>query len=169
MALLSATGNRSLKIAVLADTHIPKRARGLPAKALDIIEKSDMLIHAGDILTGDFLDYLSKMLPLFAVLGNNDIGLDLPEKLEIEVDGVKLAIIHDSGDSKGRAGRMKRLFPQADAVIFGHSHIPMNSLEEGILLFNPGSATDRRRQPKHTMGTLDIASGSISGTIVELD
>jgi uncharacterized protein len=158
-----------LKIAVLADTHVPKKARGLPAKALEIIKQSDMLIHAGDILTAEFLAYLRGLLPVHAVLGNNDVGVDLPIKLQIEVEGVKVAIIHDSGPSKGRARRMKKLFPEADAVVFGHSHIPFNSLEEGILLFNPGSATDKRLQPNHTMGTLAVANGSISGTLVGLD
>ncbi|HIA53957.1 MAG TPA: metallophosphoesterase [Candidatus Melainabacteria bacterium] len=162
-------GNRSLKIAVLADTHIPKKARELPVRALEIIRQSDLLIHAGDILTEDFLEYLREMIPLHAVLGNNDIGVNLPETLQIEVERVKLAIIHDSGKSNGRARRLKRLFPDADAVVFGHSHIPINSFEEGILLFNPGSATDKRRQPKRTMGTLEVTNGSISGTIVELD
>jgi uncharacterized protein len=158
-----------LKIAVLADTHIPKKARELPVRALEIIRQSDLLIHAGDILTEDFLEYLREMIPLHAVLGNNDIGVNLPETLQIEVERVKLAIIHDSGKSNGRARRLKRLFPDADAVVFGHSHIPINSFEEGILLFNPGSATDKRRQPKRTMGTLEVTNGSISGTIVELD
>ncbi len=158
-----------MKIAVLADTHIPKKARELPVRALEIIRQSDLLIHAGDILTEDFLEYLREMIPLHAVLGNNDIGVNLPETLQIEVERVKLAIIHDSGKSNGRARRLKRLFPDADAVVFGHSHIPINSFEEGILLFNPGSATDKRRQPKRTMGTLEVTNGSISGTIVELD
>ncbi len=158
-----------MNIAVLADTHVPKKARRLPPKALEIIKTSDLLIHAGDILTADFLDYLRQFLPVHAVLGNNDLAIDLPIKLEIELEGVKVAVIHDSGAVKGRARRMKKLFPEADAVVFGHSHIPMNFLEEGILLFNPGSATDKRRQPKHTMGTLQVANGSISGAIVELD
>jgi len=158
-----------VKIAVLADTHIPKRARALPDQAISIIRQSDLLIHAGDILSLEFLDYLKSIVPVHAVLGNNDIEhhLDLPERLEIELEGVKLAVIHDSGPTKGRAQRMKRLFPKADAVVFGHSHVPINSFELGILLFNPGSATDRRRQPKHTMGTLELSNGSISGTIVE--
>lgn len=158
-----------MKIAVLADTHIPKKARRLPDRALEIIKESDMLIHAGDILTTEFLDYLRGLLPLHAVLGNNDLGVELPFSLQIEVEGLKLAVIHDSGPTKGRGRRMKRLFPEADAVVFGHSHIPTNSVEEGLLLFNPGSATDKRRQPHHTMGTLVVARGSISGTIVELD
>ncbi len=158
-----------MKIAVLADTHIPKKARALPAPAWEILRRSDLLIHAGDILTTEFLDSLREILPLYAVLGNNDVGVDLPEKLEIEVEGARLAVIHDSGTAKGRARRMKKLFPEAEAVIFGHSHIPINSREEGILLFNPGSATDKRRQPKHTMGLLEVANGFLSGTIVELD
>lgn len=158
-----------MKIAVLADTHIPKKARRLPDRALEIIKESDMLIHAGDILTTEFLDYLRGLLPLHAVLGNNDLGVELPFSLQIEVEGLKLAVIHDSGPTKGRGRRMKRLFPDSDAVVFGHSHIPTISVEEGLLLFNPGSATDKRRQPHHTMGTLVVARGSISGTIVELD
>lgn len=141
----------------------------MPDKALEIIRQSDMLIHAGDILTTEFLEYLRGLLPIHAVLGNNDIGVDLPTKLEIVVEGVKVAIIHDSGPTKGRARRMKKLFPGADAIVFGHSHIPFNSVEEGILLFNPGSATDKRLQPNHTMGTLSVANGSISGTLVGLD
>lgn len=169
LPLHTAHGNRGLKIAVLADTHIPKKARELPARALEIINQSDMLIHAGDILTEEFLQYLRCMITVHAVLGNNDTGINLPQKLQIEAEGVKLAVIHDSGPSKGRACRMRRLFPEADAVIFGHSHMPMNFEEEGILLFNPGSATDKRRQPNHTMGTLDVLNGSITGTIVELD
>lgn len=158
-----------MKIAVLADTHVPKKARELPARALEIIKQSGMLIHAGDILTAEFLEYLQGLLPVHAVLGNNDFGVDLPIKLQLEVEGVKVAIIHDSGPTKGRARRMKKLFPEADAVVFGHSHIPFNFWEEGILLFNPGSATDKRLQPNHTMGTLAVANGSISGAIVGLD
>lgn len=158
-----------MKIAVLADTHIPKKARELPAKALKIIQQSDVLIHAGDILTSEFLDYLKTLLPVHAVLGNNDTGCDLPTKLLLEMEGVCIGVIHDSGPSVGRSRRLKRIFPGAAAAVFGHSHIPMNTLEEGILLFNPGSATDKRRQAKHTMGTMLVANGSISGTLVELD
>lgn len=158
-----------MKIAVLADTHIPKRAKALPASAWKIISEADAIIHAGDIVSENFLSSLKEIAPLYAVLGNNDLELSLPEKLEIEIEKVKIAIVHDSGQSKGRATRMKRLFPQADIVIFGHSHIPMNTTEDGQLLFNPGSPTDRRMQPKFTMGMLTLSNGKHHAEIIELD
>lgn len=155
-------------VSVLADTHIPKRAKDLPSEAYKLIEKSDAIIHAGDILTSDFLARLSKILPVYAVLGNNDIGVTLPETLELELDGVNIAIIHDSGPRTGRRNRMKKRFPKARIVIYGHSHIPDCSDEDGLLLFNPGSPTDRRRQPEHTMGLLKIAEGDFVATLVKL-
>jgi putative phosphoesterase len=158
-----------MKIAVLADTHIPKRAKRLPGRVYEIINGVDAIIHAGDVLTEEFLQSLNAMAPVYAVLGNNDIGLELPERLELEWDSVKIGVIHDSGASKGRAARMRRMFPTADVVVYGHSHIPMNIREDGLLLFNPGSPTDRRMQPKHTMGLLTLKAGDVDARIVELD
>jgi hypothetical protein len=158
-----------MKIAVLADTHIPKRAKQLPAMAYELIEGVDAIIHAGDVLTAAFLQSLNTMAPVYAVLGNNDIGLELPERLELLLDSVRIGIIHDSGASKGRGARLRRTFPTADIVVFGHSHIPMNIREDGLLLFNPGSPTDRRMQPKHTMGLLTLHEGQFEARIVELD
>ena len=155
-----------LKVAVLADTHIPKRAKQLPRKAHEVIEQCDAIVHAGDVISNEFLSALGT---LYAVLGNNDIGLNLPTHLELSFEQVRLAIIHDSGASKGRGKRMRRKFPQAEVVIFGHSHIPMNLNEEGLLLFNPGSPTDRRMQPRHTMGILVLNSGVVEAQIVPLD
>ncbi|HEY9754405.1 MAG TPA: metallophosphoesterase family protein [Oculatellaceae cyanobacterium] len=158
-----------LKLAVLADTHIPKRAKDLPLKAHELIKQADAIVHAGDVISNEFLDALAQMKPLYAVRGNNDLTLSLPEQLEFSLEGVQIALIHDSGTSKGRGARMKRRFPNADVVIFGHSHIPMNEVEEGLLLFNPGSSTDRRMQPKHTMGMLTIHKGALDAKIVILD
>jgi putative phosphoesterase len=158
-----------MKIAVLADTHIPKRAKRLPERAYEIVSDVDAIIHAGDVLTGEFLQSLNMMAPVYAVLGNNDIGLELPERLELVWERVKIGVIHDSGASKGRAARMRRTFPAADLVVFGHSHIPVNIREEGLVLFNPGSPTDRRTQPKHTMGLLTVRAGEIDARIIELD
>ncbi len=155
-------------ISVLADTHIPKRAKDLPSAAYELIEKSDAIIHAGDILTSDFLAKLSRMVPVYAVLGNNDIGVTLPEILEMELDGINIAVIHDSGPKTGRRNRMKKRFPNARIVIYGHSHIPESFDQDGLLLFNPGSPTDRRRQPEHTMGLLKIAEGDFVATLVKL-
>ena len=123
------------------------------------------MLHAGDLVSGDVLDDLARFAPVKAVLGNNDVGLRaaLPETLSFDVDGVSVAMVHDSGARAGRAGRMHRRFPGADVVVFGHSHIPWN--EQGVdgqLLFNPGSATERRRQPRCTYGVLETEHGAVT-------
>jgi uncharacterized protein len=157
-----------MQIAVLADTHIPKRAKSLPPMALTLLDQADVIIHAGDILTADFLEYLESIAPIYAVLGNNDVGLSLPEQLEFKIEQTKFALIHDSGAKLGRPGRMKKLFPQADIVIFGHSHVPVNEQYGDLLLFNPGSATDRRRQPRCMMGMIEVSKQKINARIIPL-
>jgi uncharacterized protein len=178
-----------MKIAVLADTHISditnsaKRARpakGLPKAAYKILTDADAIIHAGDVVGEEFLQALRAIAPVYAVLGNNDLTLALPQHLELEFERLAIAVIHDSGSSKGRAMRMRKKFPLADIVVFGHSHIPMNVVEKdlsppidvppkALRLFNPGSPTDRRRQPKHTMGLLTLTSGKAQAEIIHLD
>ncbi|HEY9790105.1 MAG TPA: metallophosphoesterase family protein [Candidatus Obscuribacterales bacterium] len=159
-----------MRIAVLADTHIPKRARSLPEAAWKIIRSADAIIHAGDVLSPDFLHELEALAPLYAVRGNNDLTLQqLPETLEVDLAGASIALIHDSGDKKGRATRLRRRFPNADVVVFGHSHIPMNELVDGQILFNPGSPTDRRTQPHFTMGILKITDGKVLPEIIVVD
>jgi putative phosphoesterase len=158
-----------MKIAILADTHIPKRARKLPEKALAVLADADAIIHAGDVVSDEFLQSLLSIAPVYAVLGNNDLTLSLPETLEFELNGIKFAVIHDSGASAGRATRMKKRFPEAQVVVYGHSHIPMNLMENDQLLFNPGSPTDRRQQPNHTMGVLTIKVGIMESEIIALD
>jgi uncharacterized protein len=157
-----------MKIAFLADTHIPKRAKTLPPAAMTLLNQADVIIHAGDILTKNFLDELAAIAPVYAVLGNNDIGLTLPERLEFEIEHIKFALIHDSGARLGRPARLKKLFPEADIVIFGHSHMPVNEQHGDLLLFNPGSPTDRRRQPRCTMGVIEVQSKSINTSIIAL-
>jgi putative phosphoesterase len=161
--------DQPMRIAVLADTHIPNRAKTLPKAAWDLVKEADTIIHAGDVVNREFLRELQSIAPLYAVRGNNDLQLtDLPETLEIELSDVSVAIIHDSGDKKGRSQRMRKRFPHAEIVVFGHSHIPINEQESGLLLFNPGSPTDRRMQPVCTMGLLDLHNGSIRAEIVSL-
>ena len=155
-------------VSVISDTHIPRRGKDIPQKAYEIIDRSDLLIHAGDILSTDFLGNLSRRVETRAVLGNNDEPMDLPLTLEFELEGVNLAVIHDSGQKKGRRDRMRNRFPSARIIIYGHSHEPECSDEDGLLMFNPGSPTDRRRQPYHTMGLLEIENGEISGEIIIL-
>ncbi|MDQ3978751.1 MAG: metallophosphatase family protein [Actinomycetota bacterium] len=152
-------------VVVVSDTHIRRgSSRRLPDAAYRHLDTADLVLHAGDIVVSDVLDELGGFAPVHAVLGNNDIELIglLPETRQFEVEGVQVAMIHDSGPSNGRAGRMKRRFPEADVVVFGHSHIPWD--QEGLdgqLLFNPGSPTERRAQPHHTLGTLDLEDGLV--------
>ncbi|MBI2810730.1 MAG: metallophosphoesterase family protein [Candidatus Melainabacteria bacterium] len=151
-----------MRIAVLADTHIPKRAKTLPDSAWKILQSADAILHAGDVLTNNFLNQLSQLAPLYAVRGNNDTDLtNLPETLEFNLEGTRFAMIHDSGPKKQRGERLRQRFPDADVVVFGHSHIPINQYESNLLLFNPGSPTDRRTQPQLTMGLLEVSKGKI--------
>ncbi|HWW54242.1 MAG TPA: metallophosphoesterase family protein [Acidimicrobiales bacterium] len=151
---------------VLADTHIrPGRSRRLPDEVYTALGDTDVILHAGDVVTADLLDELSGFAPVHAVLGNNDFALAgaLPETLEIELDGVRVAMIHDSGPAAGREGRMARRFPSAAIVVFGHSHAPLDAAGiNGQRLFNPGSPTERRAQPFHTYGALDLRDGRIA-------
>lgn len=150
-------------VVVLADTHIRRTgARGIPEDAYAHLEQADVILHAGDVVVGEVLDELGGFAPVHAVLGNNDaelVGI-LPETQVLEIDGVRIAMVHDSGPAQGRAGRMHRRFPEADVVVFGHSHIPWDDFGvDGQLLFNPGSPTERRSQPHRTLGTLDLHPG----------
>lgn len=142
---------------VIADTHMPRRAKALPGVLRPHLERADLILHAGDLMDLSLLDTLASYAPVRAVQGNLDPADDrLPETLEFEFGGVSVAMIHDSGPKKGRRNRMRRRFPEARVVIFGHSHIPWLEDENGLLLLNPGSPTDKRRQPDHTCALLHV-------------
>ena len=152
-----------VEVAVLADTHLPD-SRTLPDHVWDRLDGADVILHAGDVTGGRLLDDLAALAPLHAVLGNNDHGLErrLPARLEVELGGVAVAMVHDSGARTGRERRMRRWFPDAAVVVFGHSHDPVDAEGvEGQRLFNPGSAIQRRRQPVHTMGWLTLSNGQV--------
>ncbi|MBA3953454.1 MAG: metallophosphoesterase family protein [Rubrobacter sp.] len=156
--------------AVIADTHIPRRARGLPEALLPHLKGADLILHAGDLMAPSLLDELEGYAPMRAVRGNLDPPeLDLPETLEFEFGGVPVAMIHDSGPKRGRRNRMRRRFPDARVVIFGHSHIPLLEDEDGLMLLNPGSPTDRRRQPRHTFALLWMEDGGVRAEILVLE
>jgi uncharacterized protein len=126
---------------------------------------AELILHAGDVCNASVLDELSSYAPVRAVLGNND-GADVaawgaPETLEFEVEGVPVAMVHDSGKAAGRGARLRRQFPAAQLVVFGHSHIPLDQAADGVRIFNPGSPTDRRRQPRCTFGVLDFDDGRL--------
>jgi putative phosphoesterase len=130
------------------------------------LEGVDAILHAGDVCTPDVLYELSAWAPVHAVRGNND-GADVadwgaPDTLLLDLAGLSVAMVHDSGPAAGRPARLRRMFPDAALVVFGHSHIPLNEIHDGQRLFNPGSPTDRRRQPRGTMGLIEIDAGRLS-------
>jgi len=154
-----------MRIVVLADTHV-RDAGGLRLgeRAWDEVRSADVILHAGDVVEPGLLAELRAVAPVHAVLGNNDDALArvLPESLVLDLDGVTVGMVHDSGARAGREGRLRRRFPTADVVVFGHSHIPWNEAGlDGQLLFNPGSATQRRSQPHRTLGVLEVAGGQV--------
>jgi uncharacterized protein len=153
-------------VVVLADTHIRRgSSRRLSDAVIAELERADVILHAGDLLVPELLDELSGFAPVHAVLGNNDHELvgRLPEQLVLDIDGVRIAMVHDSGPRAGRAGRLRRRFPDAALVVFGHSHVPTDELGiDGQRLFNPGSPTERRGQPHHTLGRLDLGDGQVA-------
>ena len=151
-------------IAVLADTHMPKGGRVLPERCARLLREAEATLHAGDFFALETLREIEALCPgpIHAVHGNVDeAGLRelLPETVEVDLGGARVAMIHDAGPAKGRVGRMRRRFPDADAVVFGHSHLPLHEEEDGFQIFNPGSPTERRRAPRHSMGLLRVESG----------
>jgi len=133
----------------------------------------DVVIHAGDFSDAAALDEVGAIgPPLVAVYGNVDSGevqRRLGEEAMLEAAGWQVCVVHDAGPAKGRIGRMKRRFPEADAVIFGHSHMPLHEEEDGFQIFNPGSPTQRRRAPKHTMGLLHARENGLHFELIDLD
>jgi putative phosphoesterase len=154
-----------MRIVALSDTHAPRRWKSCPPRVAEHLRGADLILHAGDVCTAAVLDELAAYAPVHAVLGNND-GPDVaawgaPETAEFDLDGLRVAMIHDSGPAPGRLARLRRGFPEASLVVFGHSHIPLDASGDGLRIFNPGSPTDRRRQPHGTIGLLHVAAGRL--------
>jgi uncharacterized protein len=157
--------NGGVRVALLADTHAPRRWTSCPPRVAAHLRGVDLILHAGDVCTAVVLDELAGYAPVRAVLGNNG-GADVtawgaPETLQFDLCGLRVAMVHDSGPAAGRPARLRRRFPDAGLVVFGHSHIPLDHTEYGQRIFNPGSPTDRRRQPHGTLGMLDISAGRV--------
>jgi uncharacterized protein len=153
-----------MRLVLIADTHVPKRARDLPAPVWTAVEGADAVIHAGDWVDEAFLDRLeTRCARLIGVYGNNDgpaLRARLPEVADVELDGLRVSVIHETGPATGREQRCEARFPGRDLLVFGHSHIPWDSLTPGGLrLLNPGSPTDRRRQPYATFMTAQVEGG----------
>lgn len=153
------------RLLLISDTHIPGRARRLPAAVLREADAADLVIHAGDWVAASVLDELEQHAPVLGVFGNNDgaaLRARLPEIAESTIEGVRLAVIHETGPAQRREMRMDAAFPGIDVLVFGHSHIPWDTTTpRGMRLLNPGSPTDRRRQPVHTMMTALIDDGAL--------
>jgi putative phosphoesterase len=161
------------RLIVLADTHLPNRAWRLPDAVLSAVDGADGVVHAGDWVDEATLDLLMGRTPLLiGVAGNNDgaaLHERLPEVAVATIEGVRLAVVHETGAATGRERRMDARFPDAEVVVFGHSHIPWDTTTPGGLrLLNPGSPTDRRRQPRHTYGVLTLDPGSTSWELLEV-
>ena len=156
-----------MRIAVISDTHLPRGRRALPERCLEELQAADLILHAGDIATVGVLEEIEALgPPVRAVLGNVDepalADRGVPDEIVVEAEGARIAMVHDAGPAKGRLERLRLRFPDAAAVVFGHSHIPLHEAAGGFQIFNPGSATDRRRQPRHTMGVAQVEDGEVS-------
>lgn len=163
----------TLRVAIISDTHFPRRGRSLPDDVLPRLRSADAVVHAGDLCDLQALDELRTLgPPVHVVLGNNDRPLRqlLPETLTLELGGHRIGVVHDGGDRRGRLRRLRRWFPGHDAVIFGHSHVPEHEIDpaDGFQIFNPGSLTDRRhRWPVHTFGEALIDADGIRFALFE--
>ena len=164
-----------MRLAILADTHMPKGDRRLPDACLRELERAELILHLGDFSTTAMLEELERIgPPLAGVHGNVDdpeLRRRLPEQLELELGGVRIALVHDSGPTRGRLARLRRRFPGADGVLFGHSHLPLHERdpESGFQIFNPGSPTERRRAPARTMGIGELSAGRLDLEHLDLD
>ena len=167
----------SLLLAIISDTHLPRGSRALPAECVERLRAADLILHAGDLVAADVLaDLRSIGPPVEAVQGNVDdveVRAQLPAARLVVAGAARIAMVHDAGPAGGRLARLRARFASAgaDAVVFGHSHIPLHERDPatGFQIFNPGSPTDRRRQPTHTMGQARIGEdGAVSFELIDL-
>ena len=155
-----------MRLLLLADTHVPKRARDLPAQVWAEVDRADVVLHAGDWVDEPLLDALEQRAArLVGCFGNNDgpaLRERLPEVATAELGGLRFAVVHETGSAAGREQRSAARFPDVDVLVFGHSHIPWDTTApSGLRLLNPGSPTDRRRQPACTYVTASVVDGEL--------
>jgi putative phosphoesterase len=162
-----------VRLAIISDTHLPRGGRTLPAACVEQLRAADAILHAGDLSELSVLAELEALgPPVHAVRGNVDsaaLQARLPLTRDVDAGGARIAMVHDAGPADGRLQRMRRRFPQAQAVVFGHSHIPLLESAGGFTIFNPGSPTERRRSPQHTMGLATTDHGQVTFALVALD
>jgi putative phosphoesterase len=163
-----------VRLAIISDTHLPRGARRLPDACLERLRAADLIVHAGDLVELEVLELLQELgPPVAAVHGNVDsaaVRAALPARRVVDAGGARIGIVHDGGPAAGRLARMAQRFPDCAAVVFGHSHIPLHErAADGFQIFNPGSPTDRRRQPSHTMGIAEADGGEVEFELLKLD
>lgn len=163
-------------VAIISDTHLPRGRRALPHACVERLRAADLILHAGDFVTAAILEELAALgPPVHAVAGNNDdaeLRARLPERLVLDVGEVRIGMLHDAGPAMGRLRRMRARFADCDAVVFGHSHVPLRETEVvagvAFTLFNPGSPIDKRRQPRPTMGLARVAKADFGVAVLPL-
>ncbi|MCW2623086.1 MAG: putative calcineurin-like phosphoesterase [Frankiales bacterium] len=158
-----------MHLLLLADTHVPLRARDLPAQVWAEVDRVDLVVHAGDWVDVDLLDRLQARAAVLGCWGNNDgpaLRARLPETARAELEGVRLAVTHETGAAAGRETRMRRAYADVDVLVFGHSHLPWDTTSGGLRLLNPGSPTDRRRQPTGTYLTATARDGALTDVVL---
>jgi putative phosphoesterase len=155
-----------MRLAIISDTHMPRGARAIPPACLERCAAADAILHAGDLCDVTVLELLRALgPPVHAIHGNVDtaaVRALLPARLELTLEGARIGMTHIPGPATGRVARLRADFPACDAVVFGHTHMPEHAQLDGFQIFNPGSPTERRRSPVHTMGLATIARGRIS-------
>ena len=159
------------RVAVIADTHLPRGSRVLSAECLEVLARADLILHAGDVTAAPVLELLREFAPVHAVYGNMDepeLRAALPEQLVVEVGGARIGMLHIPGPAAGRAARLAETFRGCDAVVYGHTHVPETTQHGGVWMLNPGSPTERRRAPNRSLLTLEIDGGAIRPELVTL-
>jgi putative phosphoesterase len=158
--------------AIISDTHLPRGQQRLPDACLTHLREADVIVHAGDFSSVMVLEQLRAIgPPVVAVHGNVDeaaLKETLPDRLKVMIGGARIGLVHDAGPISGRLERLRTGFPDCVAVIFGHSHIPLHERSDSFQIFNPGSPTDRRRQPERTMGLLRLDDGAVDFELIAL-
>ena len=162
-----------MRIAVISDTHMPRGSRALPARAVAELREADAILHGGDFMRAEVLELLQRLgPPVHGIHGNVDdeaLRRMLPAARVVELGGVRIGMVHDAGPRQGRLARMRFRFKDADAVVFGHSHLPLHEADaDGFQIFNPGSPTERRSAPTHTMGIATVEDGRVHFELMAL-
>ena len=162
-----------MRIAVISDTHMPRGNRALPARAVAELREADAILHGGDFMRAEVLELLQRLgPPVHGVHGNVDdeaLRRMLPTARVVELGGARIGMVHDAGPRQGRLARMRFRFKDADAVVFGHSHLPLHEADaDGFQIFNPGSPTERRSAPTHTMGIATVEDGRVHFELLPL-